>query len=204
MLTPKLQQTYQFIRRFILQRGLAPTEKEIAEGIGIKSRGVVHRYIHELVGKGLLKIVPRKKRNIQLIENPSLHYNHIPVLGTIAAGSPIELIKHDERLDLSDLLLGANRFVLRINDHWLGDENFCCGDYLICERRDQFLDNELVVALINSDQVVLKRLRYNTDKSITLFSPISDDHSMTFPINDVKIEGVYLGMIRFKEALQQE
>ncbi len=197
MLTPKLQQTYQFIRRFILQRGLAPTEKEIAEGIGIKSRGVVHRYIHELVNKGLLKVVPHKKRNIKLVEDPSLYYNHIPVLGTIAAGAPIELLKHDERLDLSDLLLGANRFVLRVNDDSLVAEKICNGDYLICERRDQFANNDLVVVLLNGEKVTLKRLQQNPDETLTLFHPTNHECSQTFSNRDVRIEGIYLGMIRF-------
>lgn len=201
MLSPKLQQTYQFIKRFILQRGIAPTEKEIAQGIGIKSRGVVHRYIHGLVDAGLVKVTPRRKRNIQLVESPTLVYSQLPVIGQIAAGAPIELIQHDEKLDLTNLLLGANRFVLRLTDHCLNDDSFRSGDYLICERRNHVQPDELAVVLVNNKQIKLKRLIYNSDQSLTLLPPEQDDNAENYLLTDVKVEGIYLGMIRFKEDL---
>ena len=100
MLTPSEKKTFKFIQQYFMEKGYAPTLREIAQGIGINSRGVVHRYLKSLESSNLINILPNRKRGIHL--NPEASENiplvpTIPLLGRIAAGQPIlSICIHDE------------------------------------------------------------------------------------------------------------
>ena len=93
MLTAKQQQTYKFIQQYYLQYGIAPTEAEIAKGIGITSRGVVHRYVTALKELNLLELTANRRRNIRLITEPDSHPFSLPLIGEIAAGNLLKPLK---------------------------------------------------------------------------------------------------------------
>src|SRR5207237_9770661 len=126
MLTRSQNKTYSFIKDFIKKNNIAPTMAEIAEGIGIKSRGVVHRYVSALVDKSLLKLLPNRRRNIELTDNEPT--THLQILGYIAAGKPIEAISHEESIDLAGVFLGEDRFALRVKGDSMIDEGIFDGD----------------------------------------------------------------------------
>lgn len=69
IITRKQQDTFEFIKDFMLRHQCAPTMAEIADGIGIKSRGVVHRYVQALAEAGVLRVIPGKRRNIELVND---------------------------------------------------------------------------------------------------------------------------------------
>ena len=103
MLTPRQLQVLDFITEFINQHQFSPTTHEIALGINIKSRGVVYRHLLALQAASKITLVPGKHRNIILENNINKTKNEslqIPLLGSIAAGLPIEAIAQQETLDL--------------------------------------------------------------------------------------------------------
>lgn len=196
MLTASQYNTYQFIKNYIQKYGYAPTEAEIAVGIGIKSRGVVHRYVHALKDAGYIKVTPGKRRNIALAEEANQPNYSLPLVGKIAAGHPIEAIANNEMLDLSQYLLGPNRFALKVSgDSMIGD-NIMDGDYVVCESRTNATNGDIVVALIDNQEATLKRLQREQDNKVKLIPSNTSLQPMIYHAERVNIQGIYLGLLR--------
>lgn len=197
MLTAKEQQTLDFISHYVAEQGYAPTIAEIADGIGIRSRGVVHRYIKALEEAGCLELLAGKHRNIRLApatETPWI----LPIAGRIAAGEPIEAVAEQESFDLTEKFGKASWFLLQVKGESMINEGIHEGDYVVCEPRDQARNGEIVVALIDGEAATLKRFYNNDDGTITLvpanqmFSPIRYDAKR------VAIQGIYKGLFRLE------
>lgn len=200
MLSPRLQDTYRFIRDYIAQHNYAPLLNEIALGIGIHSKGVVHRYIKSLVSEGLLTIEVSKHRGIsltskQLIENTPPRYR-LPLLGRIAAGLPIEAIPNHDEIDLSEFFMGENRFVLKVQGDSMIEAGILDGDMVVIEKSDHANNNDIIVALIDNESATLKSLRNNQDGSITLTPANSRMQPMIYAADRVSIQGVVVGQLR--------
>jgi repressor LexA len=198
MLTVKQLQVYRIIQQYILQRGISPTVAEIAESLGIKSRGVIHRYIQALAQIGVIQIISGQKRNIRLNTTLDGQENcfSLPILGCIAAGRPIEAIAEQNYFDASNILFSAGRYLLQVNgDSMIGD-NICDGDLIICEQQQTANNGQIVVALINQTETTLKRIYYNSDQTVRLVASNPAIKPMVYRAKDVIVQGIYLGLIR--------
>lgn len=194
MLTAAQHKTYQFIKSFFATHGHAPSTQEIAQGIQIKSRGVVYRYLQALVTEGLITLRPKRRRNIELANKASLL--QLPLLGKIAAGQPIEAIDQEETLDIAAALIGPQRFALRVKGESMQEEGIFDGDIVICERSTVAQNGQIVVALIDTVQATLKRLHWNSDQTVTL-SPANSQHQVQiYSIERVQIQGIFVGLLR--------
>jgi len=196
MLTPSQHKTLNFIRQFIANHGHAPSLTEIAEGIGIQSKGVAHRYVKALAEEGLLFLHPGRKRGIELIDPVSDKRLTIPLLGKIAAGQPIEAIPGQDMLDLSTLY-GPNRYALRVSGDSMIDAGILDGDTVIIEQRDIANDGEIVVALIDGEDVTLKRLKYRQDDNLALVAENANMPPMIYAAERIKIQGIVVGQLRW-------
>ena len=195
MLTLSQRKTYKFIQRFFHEHDHAPTAAEIATGIGIKSRGVIHRYLKQLAEEGLIRLLPKRHRNIQLLAaSPD---RSLPLVGAIAAGQPIEAIEQQEAVDVASIFLGTNRYALKVKGESMIDEGILDGDIVVCERTQMAQNGQIVVALIDHEQATLKRLYYNDDKSVTLVPANPSHHPMIYSADRVEIQGIYVGLLRF-------
>lgn len=195
MLTPKQQLAYHFIRDYIFQNGHAPTDAQIAAGIGIKSRGVAHRYVTALVDAGFVRIIKGRRRNIELVEQEEVSLA-IPIIGKIAAGHPIEAIEDRQMLHFADKFLGDRRFILQVKgDSMIGD-NILDGDYIVCEKINEARENDIIIALIDGCEATLKRFHPNEDGTITLIPSNPKLSAMVYPADCVIIQGRYLGLLR--------
>ncbi|OGT22659.1 MAG: repressor LexA [Gammaproteobacteria bacterium RIFCSPHIGHO2_02_FULL_42_13] len=196
MITVSQRKAYQYIQRFIRQQGHSPTISEIAEGIGIKSRGVVHRYVQALVTEGLVDILPNRHRNIELTEKDA--DKHLMLIGKISHNQPLESVSEKQITDVTKSLLAPNRCALRVQGDGMVEEGIFDGDIIICEQTDKVKEDSIVIALID-DKAIVKRLRYNQDQTITL-SPI---HSRrlpeVYPESQVKIYGIFVAVVRLEK-----
>ena len=190
------RRTLTFIRQFFQQHDYSPTTAEIAAGIGISSRGVVARYLKALEAAGHIKRMPGQHRNILLCQLPSSP-NSIPLVGTIAAGVPIEAIAQHEQLHLTELFLGENRFALRVKGDSMIDEGIHDGDVVICEHCTQAEDGRIVVALIDGLEATLKRLQNNRDGTFTLIPANARLTPLTVAADRLQIQGVFVGLLRY-------
>ncbi len=198
MLTEAQHRTLTFITTFIAETGYAPTIAEIAAGIGIKSRSTVHRHLQGIEQAGRIRIIPNKRRNIELV---SLHAGSVndaslPIIGKIAAGSPIEAVVDNEEIDLAALFLGPKRYVLRVDGNSMIGDSICDGDFVVCEHADVARNGEIIVALIDQEEATLKRIYYNDDKTITLMPSNPSLKPMVYEGERVGVQGIYIGLLR--------
>lgn len=194
MLTAGQHRTLDFIRHYIAREGFAPTLTEIALGLGIRSRGSVHKQVRALAQAGAIRLLAGRKRGIELTEEiPALT---LPLLGRIAAGCPIEAIPDEDTLNLAEFLLGPERFALRVQGDSMIDIGILDGDTVVIRRRERADDGEIVVALIDNQEATLKRLRYLSGGRIQLVPENSALQAMVYPAQRVSIQGVLVGQLR--------
>jgi repressor LexA len=199
MLTARQSDVYRFIRDFIAAHGQGPLLAEIAEGVGMRSKGTVHRYVQSLVQAGWVEWMPGRHRGIRLARgegDPEGAGCSIPLLGKIAAGRPIEAIAGQDTLNLADFFMGRDRFVLRVQGDSMVQAGILDGDMVVVEKRQRAENGAIVVALIDNDEATLKRIRYNRDGSITLVPANPELAPTTYGPERVQVQGVVVGQMR--------
>jgi len=196
-LTDRQQQTYDFIRSYIARRGVSPKLREIADHLGIQSRGTVHRYLGVLADAGLIAIVADRARGIELLDSETEFTRFtLPLVGRIAAGMPIEAIPDHDEIDLSEFFVRPNRFVLKVTGESMIEAGILDGDMVIVERSSSARDGEIVVALIDNNEATLKFLQRNPDHSITLNPANRELEPMRYPADRVQVQGIVVGQFR--------
>jgi repressor LexA len=197
ILTDNQRTVLSFIQRYIAAHGVSPKLQEIAEGIGISSRGVAHRYVQALVDAGFLSIDKGKHRGIRLLrENPHQPENTLPLLGKIAAGKPIEAIPGEDEINLTDFF-GRNNFAVRVQGDSMIDIGILDGDVVVIEFRETASDGDIVVALIDEEEATLKRFKSTPQgRFIKLIPENKDMETMEYEADRVRIQGVLVGQLR--------
>lgn len=196
-LTDKQRLTLDFIERYVAIHTVAPKLQEIAEGIGIRSRGVAHRYVQALIDAGFITMNSGKHRGIQLLKpNPHRPESILPLLGKIAAGKPIEAIPGEDEIDLRDFF-GHNNFAVRVQGDSMIEAGIMDGDTVIIEFRETANDGDIVVALIDESETTLKRFkRSHKGRYIKLIPENSEMEPMVYEASRVRIQGVLIGQLR--------
>lgn len=195
MLTDSQRKTLTFIRQYFSQHGYAPKLPEIAAGIGISSRGVVHRYVQALAEAGHLELIPGKHRGMRLLE-ADRQAGCIPLLGKIAAGRPIEAIVDEEEINLQHFFTGRDQFAVRVEGDSMVEMGIMEGDVVIVEASDSAQEGDVVVALIDENEATLKRLEYTDAGLIRLVPANRTMKPMVYEPEQVRIQGVLVGSLR--------
>lgn len=196
MLSPRQQDAYRFIRDYIRRHGHGPSLAEISAALGIRSRGVAHRYVRALAAAGHVILHPGRHRGISLPEDGDGAGLSLPLLGRIAAGRPIEAIHDQQEIDLSEFFMGERRFVLRVQGDSMVDAGILSGDMVVVESRDHARDGEIVVALIDGEEATLKRIRHNPDGSLTLIPANRALSPTTYSAGRIRIQGAVVAQLR--------
>lgn len=198
MVTPVQHKVYKFIQRYIDQHGYSPSLAEIAHGIGISPNSIslISRSIHALVEAGWLAFHKKGYRNIQVVADAGFS---LPLLGRIAAGTPIEAIESKQTVDLSALLKGDNHFVLEVTGDSMVEEGIFDGDLVICKHAKRAHEGEIIVALIDAQEATLKRLSYKTKDRITLIPANPALKPKSYAPQRIQIQGVFVGLLRLKK-----
>ena len=192
-LTGKQQASLAFIRRYQLQHGRTPTLQALAEGIGIRSRGVAHRYVQALKAAGFLDA---GQRGIRLLRPSASQGLRLPLLGKIAAGKPIEAIAGEDEVDLSDLFQ-PNNFAVRVQGDSMIEAGIMDGDTVIIRFCETAKDGDIVVALIDESETTLKRFqRSKKGRYVKLIPANKNMKPMVYEAERVRIQGVLVGQIR--------
>jgi len=195
VLTDRSREVYDFLGAYIARHGHAPKLREIADHLGIRSRGVVHRYLGTLREQGLITIEPDVTRGVRLCGRRAAP-GVFPLLGRIAAGQPIEAIPDEDEIDLSEFFINHNRFVLRVQGDSMVEDGILDGDMVVVEKRDSADNGEIVVALIDGQEATLKRLQNNRDGSVTLKPANARLSPLRLSASRVRIQGVVVGQFR--------
>ncbi len=163
--TPKQLQIMSFIRDYRREKGTAPTLEEIGRSLGIH-RVTVHQHVGALVKKGAVKKLPQRSRSIEILDQDFLPKSTIPLLGTIAAGRPIEAVEDSAPFTLEDLVpvnMAAKPFLLRVaGDSMIGD-HITDGDLVIVEPRTAAREGEIAVAIVDGEATLKRVYREGPD-----------------------------------------
>lgn len=167
MLTPKQKQVLEFISSFFKDNGHMPSLAEIAKGLKIKSLSSVHQHVHGLISKGYLAQADDYGAVELATKNPGK--NSIPILGTIAAGSPILAIEEDnpQTIDIGDVSSIKDFYALRVSGDSMIDDGIFNGDTVVIKRQDHAYDGQTVVAIVDGGNATLKKI-YKEKKGFRL------------------------------------
>ena len=162
-LTPKQLHILTRIRDLRLARGYSPTMQELADELRV-SKVTIFEHIEALIKKGALLRQPNKARSLEIspeVDLPDEQRNsRLPLLGTIAAGLPIEAVEDRQFVDLEELFVPGGRtevFVLKVRGDSMIDEQIREGDLVVVEKRDSARNGQTVVALLESGEATLKK-----------------------------------------------
>src|SRR5438067_1591008 len=169
-ITKRQHQVYEFIRRFVEERGYSPSFEEIGRGLRLSSLATVHKHVSNLEKKGVLRRDYNRSRSIDVLplrsrarqKPPETHA--LPLVGRIAAGQPLEAIETPETISLADITGSKQVFVLQVSGTSMQDEHIVDGDYVLVEKTQNAREGEIVVALVGGSDTTLKRFYKEGDK----------------------------------------
>jgi repressor LexA len=198
-LTKRQKEILDFINGFIDEHGYAPSFEEIAHSFGYSSLATVHEHLSNLERKGYIRKSYNESRSIEMVpEDGTVSAMELPLLGTVAAGLPIEAIPERESLAVPvDMARpGKDNFVLRVEGDSMIDEQIRDGDYIVVSSQPTASDGEVVVALVGRDSATVKRLYRESGNRIRLQPANPTMDPIVVDANDVRVQGVVVGLIR--------
>lgn len=223
MLTKKQKNLLLFINKRLRASGVSPSYEEMKDSLNLKSKSGIHRLISALEERGFIRRLAHKARALEVIKLPETAsandiYNNfspsvirggldietnnaneieIPVLGSIAAGTPVEAIQNEvSRIPLpSNLEKNGQYFGLKVKGDLMIDAGINEGDTVIIKRSDTADNGKIVVALIDEHEAMLKRIR-RKGKTVALESANRNYETKIFGPDRVKVQGVLVSLYR--------
>jgi repressor LexA len=198
-LTPRQVDVVVAIRNFRHLHGYSPTMQELADQLGT-SKVTIFEHVGALEKKRVLRRDRHKARSLEIIADERLpdedRSTKLPLLGSIAAGSPIEAIENREELDLERLFASRSGvYVLRVRGDSMIEDHLCDGDYVVIERRETARNGEQVVALLDTGEATLKRF-YREGNKIRLQPANSNMEPRIVEAGRCRVQGVVIGVLR--------
>ncbi|MDD4075483.1 MAG: transcriptional repressor LexA [Eubacteriales bacterium] len=207
LLKPRQQAVYDFIVRFIAEKAYPPTVREIGAAVGIKSTSNVYGYLKKLEQMGYIRMDASRQRTIAIVRQaqtpPAGDVVNVPVIGAVAAGSPI--LAFDEVRDYypvpADCLHGAEKddvFMLEVEGESMINVGILDGDKILVHRGLAVENGEIGVARVNAvygDAATVKRI-YRENGFMRLQPENDAMEPILVPIEDVRIIGKVIGLYR--------
>lgn len=202
--TKRQKQVLDFIAHFVDDNGYSPSYEEIARGLNLASLATVHKHISTLETKQYLKRGFNQSRSLDLgpkyiqeqrkqRQESSLE---IPLLGRIAAGSPVEAMEQREKVRFGDFLGNPDVFALEVRGDSMIEDHICSGDLVLIERTTQVKDGDIVVALIEGAETTLKRFYHEPGDKARLQPANSSLQPIYVAMKDLEIQGRLLAVLR--------
>ena len=224
MLTKKQKNLLLFINKKLRSTGVSPSYEEMKESLSLKSKSGIHRLISALEERGFIKRLAHKARALEVIKLPETAsandiYNsfspsvikggldqenlnnsndtEIPVLGKIAAGTPVEAIQNEvSRIPLpANIEKDGEFFGLKVQGDSMIEAGINDGDTVIVKKADTADNGKIVVALIDDHEAMLKRIR-RKGKTVALESANRNYETKIFGPDRVKVQGILVSLYR--------
>ena len=223
MLTKKQRNLLLFINKKLRASGVSPSYEEMKQSLNLKSKSGIHRLISALEERGFIRRLPHKARALEVIklpetasandiynsfspsvikggldnENSNVKNSEIPVLGKIAAGTPVEAIQNEiSRIPLpANMEKNGEYFGLKVQGDSMIEAGISEGDTVIVKKTDTADNGKIVVALIDDHEAMLKRIR-RKGKTIALESANRNYETKIFGPDRVKVQGVLVSLYR--------
>ena len=225
MLTKKQKNLLLFINKKLRSSGVSPSYEEMKESLNLKSKSGIHRLISALEERGFIKRLAHKARALEVIKLPETasandiynsfspsvikggldessnrdnsNENEVPVLGKIAAGTPVEAIQNEvSRIPLpSNIEKNGEFFGLKVQGDSMIEAGINDGDTVIVKKADTAENGKIVVALIDDHEAMLKRIR-RKGKTVALESANRNYETKIFGPDRVKVQGILVSLYR--------
>ena len=223
MLTKKQKNLLMYINKKLRSSGVSPSYEEMKLSLNLKSKSGIHRLISALEERGFIRRLAHKARALEVVKLPETAsandiYNNfspsvikggldddnlnsesseIPVLGKIAAGTPVEAIQNEvARIPLpANIEKNGEYFGLKVQGDSMIEAGINEGDTVIVKKTDTADNGKIVVALIDDHEAMLKRIR-RKGKTIALESANRNYETKIFGPDRVKIQGVLVSLYR--------
>jgi len=198
-LTKRQREILTYLTSYTEQNGFAPSFEEIAESFRYSSLATVHEHLTNLERKGYIKRSYNESRAIEILPTEYTSRSiELPLLGSVAAGSPIEMMEANETLAVPDSFIGrgGNHFVLRVRGNSMIEEQIRDGDFVVVNERQRADNGEMVIALVNGTSATVKKYYRERDGRIRL-QPANETMAPIYVHeNDVSIQGIVVGVLR--------
>ncbi len=193
-LTKKQKDVLDFITEYVRENGYSPTQKEIQEHFGFKSLGSVQDYIKYLTNGGYLMNDSHSVRGL-MPSTVQQNSEEIPLLGNIAAGTPIEAIENSNMISVPVHMLGRGQhYALKVKGESMIEEGILSGDIAIIKHQTQAENGQIVVAVVDNE-TTLKRY-YRKAKQIELHPANKTMKPIIIKDKECEIRGLMVGLIR--------
>ena len=196
-LTKRQREILDFLNEFIEQNGYAPSLEEVGRRFGLSSLATVHKHLTNLQEKGFIKRAWNRSRSIELVPSRvGTRAIDLPLLGNVAAGAPIEAVVSAETVSVPEDLVGkADTYALRVRGDSMIDEQIRDGDLVIVEDRKTANDGEMVIALLEGQDVTLKKF-YRENGHVRLQPANETLQPLIVDATQIQIQGVVVGVMR--------
>jgi repressor LexA len=202
-LTPRQLDVIVAIRNYRHLNGYAPTMQELADQLGT-SKVTIFEHVGALEKKRILRRDRHKARSLEIIAEVLPDEDRptkLPLLGNIAAGSPIEAVENREEIDLETLFHSTRGvYVLRVRGESMIEDHLCDGDYVVIERREQARNGEQVVALLDTGEATLKRFYKEPGNKIRLQPANAAMEPRIVNADQCRVQGIVIGVLRSYHA----
>ena len=224
MLTHKQNQLLTFLIKRLEEHGVSPSYEEICKELSLKSKSGIHRIVKSLEERGYIERLENRARAIAPKKNPNgqpyisniinlnkefsksknqnlslennTYFNKIPLLGKIAAGTPIEAISnYDNFIEIPNNTLSDDSYALTVEGDSMIDEGILDGDIVVIDKKAEVTNGDIVVALIDKEEATLKKLRKRGD-SIALEPANKNYKTQIYGPDRVIIQGKLKTLIR--------
>ncbi len=196
-LTRRQREILDFLTEFIEQHGYAPSLEEIGRRFGLSSLATVHKHLTNLEEKGFIRRAWNRSRSVELVPTRvGGRAIELPLLGTVAAGAPIEAVASSETIAVpEDLVAAPDTYALRVRGSSMIDEQIRDGDIVIVEDRKTAENGEMVIALLRGTDATLKKF-YREHGRIRLQPANPAVRPLVVEPDEVQIQGVVVGVVR--------
>jgi repressor LexA len=196
VLTRRQKDVLDFVSRHIDRHGVAPTIHEIGRHLKLSSPATVHKHLRKLEEKGAVRRLTHQSRALAVVPAPEKAAGvRIPLLGTVAAGTPIEPLEVPGTISVPEEMLGRGEtFALRVRGDSMIDDGIRDGDVVIVESRRDAPDGATVVAVVDGEATV-KRFHRKRGR-IHLVPANQRMEPIVARAEDVELRGVVVGLIR--------
>lgn len=195
-LAPVQRQTLEFLRNFLADKGYAPSLKDIADFIGVKSPSTAHFHLERLENKGFIRRGTDGMLELLDRVTPELGPTAVPLVGVIAAGRPIEAIEQSTTIEIPPSMIDGRGevYCLEVSGNSMIDEHICDRDIVVIKKQDTAEDGQIVVALLDDGNATLKRYRRLKSGQVMLIP--ANPAMQPITVERVSIQGRLIGVIR--------
>lgn len=198
-LTKRQREILTYLSGFTEENGYAPSFEEIARQFNYNSLATVHEHLTNLERKGYIRRSYNESRAIQILPSEAFpRAIDLPLLGSVAAGAPIEAAGAGETISVPEDFMrrSGNHYVLRVRGNSMVDEHIRDGDYVVVNERRTADNGEMVIALIDGASATVKRFYREGNGRIRLQPANETMDAIYLDDGDLRIQGIVVGVLR--------